>query len=287
MNNNWLGAIWKPKGVSSFKILSEVKKEYGTKKVGHMGTLDPLAEGILPVAVGRYTKLIPYVNLLPKVYEVEITFGVSSETLDAEGVLIDQLDDLKKKSWRVDFDKSKIESVCENMIGTVDQVPPIFSALKIDGVRAYKLARDGKKVEMKSRKVECYGIQVLEFGLIDGLWKANLRVECGKGYYIRSFVRDLCDELNVKGYMSELARTKVGEFDRDNLESKDWRETLDFGVFLDIDEKLYERLKNGLMTYTDDRFEGLALAMFEGEPVSILKCVEENGKFGMKIKKNI
>jgi tRNA pseudouridine55 synthase len=287
MNNNWLGAIWKPKGVSSFKVLSEVKKKYGTKKVGHMGTLDPLAEGVLPVAVGRYTKLIPYVNLLPKVYEVEVTFGVSSHTLDAEGVTVDILEDLKNTSWKVDFDGNDIESICEKMIGTVDQIPPIFSALKIDGVRAYKLARDGKEVEMKSRKVECYGINLLEFGLVDGLWRASLRVECGKGYYVRSFVRDLCDELNVKGYMSELARTKVGEFDRENLEIQDLKKTLNFQEFIDIDEKLNERFKNGLMTYTDSQFEGLALAMFEGLPVSILKCVEENGRFGMKVKKNI
>lgn len=287
MSKKWLGAIWKPKGVSSFKVLSEVKKEFGTRKVGHMGTLDPLASGILPVAVGKYTKLIPYVNLLPKVYEVEITFGVSSDTLDAEGVSSEKLEDLKGKDWEPEFSEYDILKVVGGMIGKVEQVPPVFSALKVDGVRAYKLAREGSDVEMKARQVECFGIDLLRVFKFEGLWKACLRVTCGKGYYVRSLVRDLCDMLGVDGFMSELVRVQVGGFKKSSMEVKDWRQVLDVGGFVELNSEQVERFKNGLEVWQEVDFEGVGIGIFEGEPVCILDCLKENGKFCLKVKKNI
>lgn len=287
MSKNWLGAIWKPKGVSSFKVLGELKKDFGTRKVGHMGTLDPLASGVLPVAVGKYTKLIPYVNLLPKVYEVEITFGVPSQTLDAEGVSSEELEDLRSKDWEPEFSEDDILKVVRGMIGKVEQVPPVFSALKIDGVRAYKLAREGSDVEMKARQVECFGVDLLKVFKFEGLWKACLRVTCGKGYYVRSFVRDLCAELGVDGYMSELVRTQVGEFKKNSMEVSDWKSVLDVAGFVDLNLEEVERFRNGLEVVRQVDFEGTGVGMFEGGPVCILESEMVDDKFILRVKKNI
>lgn len=280
-------------GISSFKILGEVKKKFGTKKVGHMGTLDPLAEGILPFAVGKYTKLIQYVNLLPKVYVAEVTFGVDSETLDAEGVAVDDLNVVRGSVNLEDFDADEIDKVLSSMVGMIDQVPPVFSALKIDGVRAYDLARKGKEVEMRSRKVECFGLSLLALVEDDGLVKARVRVECGKGYYVRSFVRDMCAELGVKGFMSGLVREKVGSFDVENClhvgfefgdisEDLDWENILssDFER-LELSESEVLRLKNGLSI--EKEFDGFGIGVFGGEPVSLISG--ENGV--VKVVKNV
>ncbi len=284
MSKAWLGAIWKPKGVSSFKVLGEVKRKFETRKVGHMGTLDPLASGILPVAVGRYTKLIPYVNLLPKVYEVEITFGVSSMTLDSEGV--DDSDIENVKGMEFNFEIEEVEKICSRMVGKVLQVPPIFSALKVDGKRAYDLARRGEDFEMKAREVECFDITDLEL-VTDGLWRLSFRVSCGKGYYVRSLVRDICKELRVDGFMSDLTRVKVGAFEKDRLDVSDWSNVLKGYKFIELDEEMVNEFKNGRKVEWGEFLEGDMIGFFDGEPVCILRCVEEDGKFYLKVKRNI
>jgi tRNA pseudouridine55 synthase len=258
--------------------------------------LDPLASGILPVAVGKYTKLISYVNLLPKVYMAEITFGVASETLDMEGVSKDVLNELKVGGWAPDFNDYDIEENLKKMIGLVDQIPPIFSALKIDGKRAYKLARDGEKVKMKARPVECFDLVLEKFWNDGGLWKCLVRVSCGKGYYVRSMVRDLCGSLGVEGFMSDLIRYKVGAFEKNNSFDLDtgedfpevnWMEVLKGNVLINISEGDLEEFRNGRKVVTDKVYEGDVIGMFAGEPVSILSCVEEDDELYLKVKKNI
>jgi tRNA pseudouridine55 synthase len=294
MNKNWIGSVWKPKGISSFKVLGDVKKYFGTKKVGHMGTLDPLASGVLPVAVGKYTKLIQYVNLLPKEYEAEITFGVSSDTLDAEGVMESNLD--KVRGLDVEFGLGEVEKVLEGMVGEVQQVPPRFSALKIDGKRAYELARGDEEFEMKSRQVECFGLKVVDFEEVDGLWKLSLRVSCGKGYYVRSLVRDVCAELGVEGYMSELVRLRVGGFTESNSVRfgddeidlmVDWSEVLKGCEFLELSKFEVDEFRNGRSVDCSLDHFGVVIGFYEGEPVSILEVVEDGGNMILKVKKNI
>lgn len=294
MNKNWVGSVWKPKGISSFKILGDVKKHFGTKKVGHMGTLDPLASGVLPVAVGKYTKLIQYVNLLPKEYEAEITFGFSSETLDAEGVMRSDLD--KVRGVYVEFGLADLEKVLEGMVGEMQQIPPRFSALKIDGKRAYEMARGDEEFKMKSRKVECFGLKVLDFREVDGLWKLSLRVSCGKGYYVRSLVRDICAELGVEGYMSELVRLKVGGFTERNSVRfgddevdlmVDWSEVLKGCEFLELSDFEVNEFRNGRSVEYDLDHSGVLIGFYEGEPVSVLEVVEDGDKMFLKVKKNI
>jgi len=222
MEPNAFVSLYKPKGVSSFKVLSSLKKALNTKKVGHMGTLDPLAEGILPVAVGKYTKLIPYVNLLPKKYEVEIFFGMNSETLDSEGVDLDALPKLDSH-----LDLESLQKAVEAFVGRIDQVPPKYSAIKINGQRAYKLARENNiEVEqIKSRPVELFSVS--NFRLQDQTLSFTL--ECGSGFYVRSLVRDIGIKLDLPCFMLSLKRTQVGAFNLDNAS----RET-DY-KYLDLD----------------------------------------------------
>ncbi|MFA6525960.1 MAG: tRNA pseudouridine(55) synthase TruB [Candidatus Buchananbacteria bacterium] len=214
----WLIRIWdykrmiiainKPIGPTSFDIVAKVRKITNTKKVGHAGTLDPLASGVLVVAVGREdTKKISSIVEKEKEYVAEVTLGEESSTDDNEGekLLINgsvpELGDIK--------------AVLLHFIGEIYQVPPIFSAMKINGKRAYKLAREGKEVEMKSRKVEIKEIELLEYTYPI----LKIRVVTGPGVYIRSLARDIGRELGTGAYMSGLIRTRVGEFTIDKAKT--------------------------------------------------------------------
>lgn len=263
-------SIYKPVGVSSFRALGELKKQYDTKKVGHMGTLDPLAEGVLAVAVGEATKLIPYVVTEPKEYECEITFGIESETLDAEG-----LDD-NVVAEEVHFSQDDLEAALGSFVGKYDQVPPIFSAVHIDGKRAYDLARKGeiKEGDLKSREVECMEMEILKFELP----VVVLRLVVGSGYYVRSLVRDLARELGVKAYMSGLKRTKVGGFEGEG--EMDFEKVLVEHTRIDLSEEDFKLVRHGM----EIRGQGeLVLGYYQDELVAILKAEGS----GLKVVKNL
>ena len=245
MDPNMFLSLYKPKGISSFKVLSALKKTLKTKKVGHMGTLDPLAEGVLPVAVGKYTKLIPYVDLLPKQYLVEIFFGVDSETLDSEGVNLEALPELQ-----VNYSLEELQLVVESFLGEIQQVPPKFSAIKIDGKRAYKLARENNldESQIKSRLVELFSVsnfklekQILSFTL-----------ECGSGFYVRSLVRDIGIKLDLPCFMFSLKRSKVGAFSLENACNGDIISPLNLDSVipkvskLEVEEIQSNLIKNGM-----------------------------------------
>jgi tRNA pseudouridine55 synthase len=194
--------INKPKGPSSFKIISELRKITGIKRIGHGGTLDPLASGVLVVAIGKeFTKKINLEVAKEKEYEAQIMLGITSTTDDEEGIK-----NLGKGLGKV-IEKKDIENILPKFIGQIEQIPPVYSAIKIDGKEAYKLARKGKDPEMKSRKVEIRNIEILDYN-----WPLlSIKVVCGPGVYIRSLARDLGEALGTGGYLHELVRTRVGE----------------------------------------------------------------------------
>lgn len=200
MVNGFLN-IDKPQGITSFDVVARVRRALDVKKVGHLGTLDPLATGVLVVAVGEGTKLIEYMMGADKDYEVELEFGKVSDTYDRDGK-VEVCEEVPKVG------RSDLEEVLKDFVGKIDQVPPAFSALKVNGKRAYNLARKGEKVELKSRKVQIDSIDILEF---EGA-RAVLRVQCGSGTYIRSLVHDLGQKLGCGAIMTELRRTRVGSF---------------------------------------------------------------------------
>jgi tRNA pseudouridine55 synthase len=194
-------AVNKPKGPSSFAMVAKARKIYGVKKIGHAGTLDPLASGVLVLAVGREdTKKISEIVGKEKEYVTEITLGETSTTDDGEGERV-VVSNLKPKI-------SEIKKILKKFTGEIMQVPPIFSAIKVAGKRAYKSARAGEKIELKARPVLIKEIELLgyDYPLL------KIRVVCGSGTYIRSLARDIGAELKVGAYMSGLVRTRVGEF---------------------------------------------------------------------------
>ncbi|KKU05774.1 MAG: tRNA pseudouridine synthase B [Parcubacteria group bacterium GW2011_GWA2_45_30] len=205
MLNNII-AIYKPKGPTSHDIIDEIRKITGERRVGHAGTLDPLARGVLVIGIGRdATKKLSEVVKKEKEYIAEITFGVESLTDDAEG-------EKTQRNIKESPSRETIEKILAKFIGKIQQTPPIFSALKIKGESAYRKARRGEKIKLKPREVEIKSVEVLKYE-----WpRLMLKVITGPGVYIRALARDLGQALGVGGYLSDLERTRVGEFKKED-----------------------------------------------------------------------
>jgi len=193
--------IDKESGVTSFDVVSDIRRLTGVKKVGHSGTLDPLATGLLLVAVGEGTKLLEFLIGCTKEYEVLGRFGFKSDTYDAEG-------EIKEVSSKV-LSRDEIEAAIKaNFVGEIEQIPPKYSALKIGGKRAADIMREGGDVEMKARKLHIGNFEILEFE-----WPVvRFRVACSSGTYIRSLIHDLGELLEGGAYVEELRRSKIGDF---------------------------------------------------------------------------
>jgi tRNA pseudouridine55 synthase len=206
--HGWI-IIDKPVGPGSTQIVSAVKRAlrtggYGKVKVGHGGTLDPLASGVLPIAIGEATKLSGRMLDADKAYDFTIGFGVETDTLDAEGKVV-----ATSKSLPGFQD---VEDYLVDFIGEIDQVPPAFSALKVDGERAYDLARAGKAVELQTRRVTVHTIDVVAGPAYDPIDEITLSCSVSKGTYIRSLARDIARALGTVGHVTMLRRTKAGPF---------------------------------------------------------------------------
>ena len=194
------------------KLKYKLKREFHLPKkfkIGHAGTLDPRATGLLIVCTGKFTKKIPEIQDAPKEYIAEIKIGVQTESYDTE----------KPEIMHQDFShitETDIHSTLEKFVGEIDQKPPVFSALKIDGERAYNLARAGEEVEMKSRKTTIHYINDIK---IDGAF-ISFVVGCSKGTYIRSLAHDIGQDLGVGAYLTQLRRTKIGDYSISNASEK-------------------------------------------------------------------
>ena len=196
--------VYKPKGLTSFDVVRVLRKTLNIKQIGHTGTLDPLAEGVLPVCIGKSTKLIDYLQE-DKGYIADLQFGYISDTYDTEGVLQKSSDDK--------ITKNELQEILKTFEGEIEQIPPIYSAIKINGKKLYEYARAGKEdeVEIPRRKVFISKIELLDFDEINQV--AKIEVECSKGTYIRSIVHDLGIKSQLGAVMTKLIRTKSGKFD--------------------------------------------------------------------------
>ena len=197
----------KPKGWTSFDVVRKVRNSIRIKKVGHAGTLDPLASGLLILCTGRHTKTINQIQEMEKEYEVLFKLGATTPSYDAEFPEENVVD-------ATGIRRESVEQGMQAFSGEIDQIPPMFSAVKVDGQRAYKAARKGKKLELKSRKVHIYEFVLLDQTLTPTLFAAKIR--CSKGTYIRSLVHDLGQQLGVGAYIRELRRTRIGEYHVDD-----------------------------------------------------------------------
>jgi tRNA pseudouridine55 synthase len=211
----------KPYDMTSTDAVRFLKRTLKPQKIGHAGTLDPLAKGILPIALGEATKTIPFVQDSEKTYGFTATWGQQRSTDDLEGDVI--------ASSETRPSRADIEALLPAYIGTVAQTPPKFSAIKINGERAYDLARDGEEFEVPSREVEIYDLHITEHN--EGA--TSFEVTCGKGTYVRAIARDIGASLGCYGYVSELNRKKVGCFGLDSAFSLDFFEKMDDSAALE------------------------------------------------------
>ncbi len=190
----------KPKGITSFSAVARVRRLCGTKRIGHTGTLDPLAEGVLPILVGRATALSSYITAGDKSYKARVRLGITTDTEDITGEVL--------RSREVKATEADIIAVCDSFLGKTAQIPPMYSAISRDGVRLYQLAREGKVVEREPREIEIKSIEAAEF--TDN--EFTLTVCCSKGTYIRSLCRDIGEKLGCGATMTELLRTETAGF---------------------------------------------------------------------------
>ncbi len=200
--------IDKPSGITSFDVIRKLRQKLGIQKMGHAGTLDPLATGLLIIGLEKATKELAAYMGLPKEYEALAEFGKVSTTYDAQGELRITNDELRK------VPREEFEKILPHFVGEIDQTPPQFSAIRVKGKRAYDLARRGEKMELASRKVRIDSIEILDWN-----WPlVRLRVKCGKGTYIRSLAHDLGQKIGCGAYVKELRRTAIGDFRVENAE---------------------------------------------------------------------
>ena len=238
--------IDKPKDYTSRDIVNIVSKKFNTKKVGHTGTLDPLATGVLVICVGKATKLVEYLTSTYKEYEAELILGIKTDTADITGKVLKEEDSIKNKD--------EIKKVLNNMIGKYMQTVPIYSAVKINGKKLYEYAREGIDIELPKREVEIKKLELLDIKYEDNKTIVKIKTLVSKGTYIRSLIEDIATNLNTIGTMSNLRRTKQGKFNIedsctidniDNVKILSIEDILNDIYSVDVDDNLYNKIKNG------------------------------------------
>jgi tRNA pseudouridine55 synthase len=196
--------IDKPRGPTSFDVVAEIRRRFSERRVGHTGTLDPMATGLLPVCLGEACKLVPFLTGCDKRYEAEVVFGVGTVSGDADGEVNDRRDASA-------LDPAAVDAAAQRLIGTSQQVPPMYSAIRVDGTRLHELARKGIEVDRAPREIVVYSLalRLLERGQAA---RYHLEIHCGKGTYVRVIAEDLGRLVGLPAHLSQLRRTAVGPF---------------------------------------------------------------------------
>jgi tRNA pseudouridine55 synthase len=284
--------IDKEKGINSFKLVMALRKILQQKKVGFAGTLDPLASGLMIMGLGEYTKLLPYLEVSDKVYTVDMELGATSNTYDGEG-------EISRKKIEYQPTVEEIEKALkEHFTGKIEQVPPIFSAIQIDGKRAYDLARKGHDFQLKARQVEIFAIDIVKFQFPI----LSLRVHCSSGTYIRSLAADLGEKLSTGAYVRDLRREKIAQISMENFplvnsqsleKEKVLATVLDAAKLLPDWQKIelkdddYRTLSLG--NFIEDKWvvKEKALAVWRDQTVGVVEFVENSDKLKFLRKFNI
>lgn len=251
--------INKEKEYTSHDVVAKLKKKLNISKVGHTGTLDPNATGVLPILIGKGTKFSKYLINHDKIYEVELELGKKTDTADIEGKVIEE-ENVDEK-----YIKENLLQVLESFVGKQEQIPPMYSAIKKNGKKLYEYARAGEKVDIEPRKIEIYKIDLNKYdkNII------SFVVSCSKGTYIRSLCEDIAEKLNTLGYMKNLKRLQVGKFnikDAVYIDDIDLKNVNDYLITLEeilrgipcinLDEKKLKLFLNGVQL-TDNNIDGL------------------------------
>lgn len=268
--------IYKNTGMTSFDVVAMVRRVAKMKKVGHTGTLDPAASGVLPVCLGKATKIIDYIMENKKVYRVNLKLGMVTDTYDLEGAVLREKD-------ASHITKDEILNCINSFVGTIDQVPPMYSALKQNGVRLYELARQGIEVHREARKVTIYSIENIKIESNDNI---QMDVCCSKGTYIRSLCYDIGEKLNVGATMTALERIQNGPFTKEEaINIEDLTEellekhiisiekALDSFEKITVNEKFGNLLRNGVKVFDNRMYSE------EVEFNKLYRVYEDNGVF--------
>lgn len=250
--------LWKEKGMTSHDCVFKLRKILGMKRIGHTGTLDPSVEGVLPICLGQATKVAEYVTDAGKEYIATVSIGASTETEDADGVVVESDQTFKRVT------REELLTVLQRLTGEITQIPPMYSAVKVNGKRLYEYARKGIEVERPSRKVHIYEIELLddaEFFEGEEL-QFSIRIACGKGTYIRTLSVQIGEQLGYPAHMKNLVRTASGNFVQQDcmtlaevVERKENGQLnnfirpledalIDF-TFVPLEEDLYDKIMNG------------------------------------------
>ncbi len=279
--------INKPAGMTSHDVVSRLRRILNMKKIGHTGTLDPDATGVLPMCVGRGTKLSEMLMSSEKQYRAELTLGISTDTQDSSGTVL--------KQRQVNVSEAEIRDAISQFIGELEQIPPMYSAIKIEGKKLYELAREGKEIEREPRKVVIHDIEIENINLDKNL--VEMTVDCSKGTYIRTLCNDIGEALGCGGHMSALTRTRSGRFEIEStvtLEEIEQRaQKNDFGFITPLAEVLAEyrkvilaeknawRVRNGIKTSVAGVCEGETYRIFDEQGNFLALARQENGSFAM------
>ncbi|EHK2334146.1 tRNA pseudouridine(55) synthase TruB [Clostridium perfringens] len=268
--------IYKNTGMTSFDVVAMVRRVAKMKKVGHTGTLDPAASGVLPVCLGKATKIIDYIMENKKVYRVNLKLGMVTDTYDLEGEVLREED-------ASHITKDEILNCINTFLGTIDQVPPMYSALKQNGVRLYELARQGIEVHREARKITIYSIENIKIESNDNI---QMDVCCSKGTYIRSLCYDIGEKLNVGATMTALERIQNGPFIKEEaINIEDLTEellekhiisiekALDSFEKITVNEKFGKLLRNGVKVFDNRMYSE------EVEFNKLYRVYEDNGVF--------
>ncbi len=234
---NGIVNVNKPLGITSHDVVYRLRRILNIKKIGHTGTLDPDASGVLPMCIGKGTKLAELLTGADKQYLAEMTLGAVTDTQDKSGEILERFD--------VDVTERKIADAVQSFVGEIEQIPPMYSAIKIDGKKLYELAREGKTVERKSRKVVIKNIEIKDIDLDQNT--VTMLVDCTKGTYIRTLCEDIGKTLGCGGYMSALERTKSGRFNIEDAFDLDtiaqMAENGDFDFLIPVEDAMPEYKK--------------------------------------------
>ncbi len=265
--------VLKPVGATASDIVVKLRRVLGQQKIGHLGTLDPGACGVLPIAVGKGTKLFNLLTNKTKLYRAVFTFGTTTDTLDSYGVTT--------ASAHTDVTLDSVVGACSKFVGNIEQIPPMYSAISVGGVRAYDLARQGQNVELKSRKVSIYSIDNIYAVDKDSF---SMDISCSGGTYIRSLARDIADSLGTVAYMSSLVRLQSGCFAIEEALTYEEIETLGSSCVVDllypladlatfeVPEQLHKKFSYGVAISA--QFDGYSKIYSQGEFFGVGKCVD-------------
>lgn len=270
--------IYKPKGMTSFDVVAKLRRVTKIKQIGHTGTLDPFAVGVLPICIGKATRLIEYLDD-DKEYLATVQFGKDTDTYDLDGTVT--------KTYNQKITQADLISILDDFRGEIEQLPPIYSAIKVNGKKLYEYARKGEEVEIKPRKVFISKLELENFDFEKQ--EAKILVGCSKGTYIRSIAYDIGQKLNCGGYLTALERTKAGRFNREHsipLEN--------FGEISDVRNKLVnpidvlplskvelndvekERVNHGMAIYNRGFKNSDVVILVYGGRIHAIGMVEDN-----------